>query len=173
MKVLMDNIACAKTKKCIFLKHSLEKLLVGLCRQLKSCQYQPALALIDTLPTELQWLDDKMILTEVHLLTSRVYCGVGNMPKAKASLTSSRTATSAIYCPPALQAQLDLQSGVLHAEEKDCSTPEDLNALLTIKLALRYATSRDVESMRAVVRVHQKQDLCAAILYKTKASPSP
>lgn len=63
-----------------------------------------------------------MILTEVHLLESRIYRGIGNFPKAKAALTSARTAANSIYCPPHLQAQLDLQSGVLHAEDKDYKT---------------------------------------------------
>ena len=40
----------------------------------------------------------------------------------QASLTSSRTAANSIYCPPALQSALDLQSGVLHAEDKDYTT---------------------------------------------------
>lgn len=52
-------------------------------RQLETQQYKPALALIDTLLTELKRLDDKMILTEVHLLESRVYRGIGNLAKAK------------------------------------------------------------------------------------------
>ena len=51
--------------------------------QLETSQYKAALALIDTLLTELKRLDDKMILTEVHLLESRVYRGIGNLAKAK------------------------------------------------------------------------------------------
>ena len=51
--------------------------------QLETSQYKPALSLIDTLLTELKRLDDKMVLTEVHLLESRVYRGIGNFPKAK------------------------------------------------------------------------------------------
>ncbi|KAI0050854.1 PCI-domain-containing protein [Auriscalpium vulgare] len=192
---LNDNIEWAKREKRIFLKQSLETRLVGL--QLELQQFKPAIALIDTLLAELRRLDDKMILTEVHLLESRVYRGVGNLPKAKSSLTSARTAANSIYCPPPLQAALDLQSGVLHAEDKDYTTaysyffetfenlsaqddpgalgalkymllckimlnlPEDVTSLLSIKLALKYAQLRDVESMRAIARAHQNRDLAA------------
>ncbi|KAF5376698.1 hypothetical protein D9615_007861 [Tricholomella constricta] len=198
--VLQDNIQWAKREKRIFLKHSLETRLVGL--HLDTRQYKAALASIDTLLTELKRLDDKMILTEVHLLESRVHRGIGNLAKAKASLTSARTAANSIYCPPHLQAALDLQSGILHAEDKDYTTaysyffetfenlssheeaeqgsgtggalgalkymllckvmlnlPEDVTSLLSIKLALKYAQMRDVESMRAIARAHQERNL--------------
>ncbi|KAI0086262.1 PCI-domain-containing protein [Irpex rosettiformis] len=193
MQVLQTNIDWAKQEKRIFLKHSLETRLIGL--QLDALQYKPALSLIDTLLTELKRLDDKMVLTEVHLLESRVYRGIGNFSKAKAALTSSRTAANSIYCPPHLQAQLDLQSGILHAEDKDYTTAysyffetfenlssqddpgalgalkymllckvmlnlsEDVNSLLSIKLAAKYAQLRDVESMRAIARAHQDRNL--------------
>jgi len=193
IKVLKENIDWAKREKRIFLKHSLETRLIGI--QLESSQFKPALSLIDTLLTELKRLDDKMILTEVHLLESRVYRGIGNLPKSKAALTSARTAANSIYCPPQLQASLDLQSGILHAEDKDYKTaysyfyetfenlssqddpgalgalkymllckvmlnlPEDVNALLSIKLAIKYAQLREVESMRAVAKAHQNRNL--------------
>ena len=141
IKVLKENIEWAKNEKRIFLKHSLETRLVVLCvvsgsthilkrkviltsscSQLEVHAYRDALSLIDTLLIELKRLDDKLILTEVHLLESRVYRGIGNLPKSKAALTSARTEANSIYCPPHLQAQLDLQSGVLHAEDRDYTT---------------------------------------------------
>lgn len=111
-------------------------------RQIETQHFRPALALIDTLLKELKRLDDKMILTEVHLLESRVNHATKNYAKAKvhcssfkcssncqlildlnqAALTSAKTAAAAIYCPPLLQAQLDMQSGILHTEDKDYKT---------------------------------------------------
>lgn len=85
MVTLEDNIEWAKREKRIFLKHSLETRLVSLL--LGDHQYKVALILIDTLLLELKRLDDKMVLTEVHLLESRVYRGIGNLAKAKVSPT--------------------------------------------------------------------------------------
>ncbi|KAG1742027.1 proteasome regulatory particle subunit [Suillus lakei] len=209
--VLTDNIEWSKREKRIFLKHSLEIRLVSL--QLEALQYKLALTRIDALLTELKRLDDKMILTEVHLLESRVYRGIGNLSKAKAALTSSRTAANSIYCPPHLQAALDLQSGVLHAEDKDYTTaysyfyetfenmssqddpaalnalkymllckvmlnmPEDVTSLLSIKLAVKYAQLREIESMRAIALAHQNRNLAdfekALRDYKHELSSDP
>ncbi|KAL8284030.1 hypothetical protein RQP46_005143 [Phenoliferia psychrophenolica] len=118
--VTKENIDWAKSEKRIFLKQNLETRLISL--YIDNHSYREALALIQTLLRELKKLDDKMILTEVHLLESRVNYALANHPKAKAALTSARTAANSIYCPPLLQAQLDMQSGVLHAEDKDYKT---------------------------------------------------
>ena len=78
-----------------------------------------ALVLINSLLTELKKLDDKQMLTEVHLTESRIYHTLENIPKSKASLTASRSAANSIYVSPLLQAEIDEMSGVLHCEEGD------------------------------------------------------
>ncbi|KAK5107279.1 hypothetical protein LTR62_001408 [Meristemomyces frigidus] len=117
------------TKSCIdwavsqrqgFLRQNLEVRLVSL--QMQKQSYYEALTLINGLLKELKRLDDKLVLVEVQLLESRVYHALGNVPKGRAALTSARTSAAAVYCPPLLQAGLDMQSGQLHAEDNDFNT---------------------------------------------------
>ncbi|KXJ17356.1 26S proteasome non-ATPase regulatory subunit 11A [Exaiptasia diaphana] len=98
----------------------MEARLIGLYHETK--KYTEALQIGSKLLKELKKLDDKVLLVEVQLLESKVYQELSNIPKSRAALTSARTTGNAIYCPPKLQASLDLQSGILHAEEKDFKT---------------------------------------------------
>ncbi|KAJ2788375.1 26S proteasome regulatory subunit rpn6, partial [Coemansia helicoidea] len=110
----------ARSENREYLRQSLETRLVSL--YLESRLYTEALQLISQLLYELKKLDDKMQLVEVHLLESRAYMALKNLAKSRAALTSARTAANSIYTPPPLQAQLDLQSGALHADEGDFKT---------------------------------------------------
>lgn len=123
------DIQISVTKSCIewaiserrsFLRQNLETRLIGLYLQKHS--YTEAITLINSLLKELKRLDDKMVLVEVQLLESRAYHALRNIPKSRASLTSARTSANAVYCPPLMQAGLDMQSGILHAEDKDYNT---------------------------------------------------
>jgi len=192
IEVCRENIEWAANEKRIFLKQSLETRLVAL--YLDNKMYHQALDLIAQLLKELKRLDDKMMLVEVQLLESRVCHALRNIPKSRAALTSARTSANAIYCPPLLQAALDMQSGILHAEEKDYKTAysyfyetfegfssqddaktvlalkymllckimlnltEDVHAIITGKVALKYAGS-EVEAMKAIANAHQNRSL--------------
>lgn len=118
--VTKESIEWAVSEKRVFLRQNLETRLVSL--YIEVSQFQPAITLINSLLKELKKLDDKIQLVEVHLLESRVYHLLRNMAKSRAALTSAKTAGNSVYCPPLLQASLDSQSGILHAEEKDYET---------------------------------------------------
>nr|NVI77791.1 regulatory particle non-ATPase 6 [Cucujiformia] len=116
-----DCIEWAKEERRTFLRQSLEARLVAL--YFDTGMFPEALTLGSTLLKELKKLDDKNLLVEVQLLESKTYHALSNLPKARAALTSARTTANSIYCPPKMQAALDLQSGILHAaDEKDFKT---------------------------------------------------
>lgn len=121
IKLCTENIEWAKNENRSFLRQNLEVRLIGL--YFENARYTEAISLGATLLKELKKLDDKQLLVEVQLLESKTYYAISNMSKARAALTSARTTANGIYCPPKLQASLDMMSGVLHsADEKDFKT---------------------------------------------------
>jgi len=121
VQLCKECIEWAKEERRTFLRQSLEARLIAL--YFDTGMFSEALALGSTLLKELKKLDDKNLLVEVQLLESKTYHALSNLPKVRAALTSARTTANAIYCPPKLQAALDLQSGILHAaDERDFKT---------------------------------------------------
>ncbi|KAL9967633.1 hypothetical protein ACROYT_G025907 [Oculina patagonica] len=194
MEVELCNecIEWAKEEKRTFLRQALEARLVGLYLDTKD--YTRALQIGSKLLKELKKLDDKALLVEVQLLESKVYHNLSNVPKSRAALTSARTTGNGIYCPPKLQASLDQQSGILHAEEKDFKTaysyfyeafegfdsidnpkavsalkymllckimlnsPDDVQSIISGKLALRYSGSQLV-AMKSIANASHNRSL--------------
>ncbi|KAJ2357153.1 26S proteasome regulatory subunit rpn6 [Coemansia erecta] len=148
----------AKSENREYLRQSLETRLVSL--YLDSQLYTDALALISQLLSELKKLDDRMQLVEVHLLESRVYMALKNLPKSRAALTSARTAANSIYTPPPLQAQLDLQSGTLHSDEGDFKTAYSY-FFETMEGLNVYANSRTVSESASAAANYEQQQLQA------------
>jgi len=121
VELCKECIEWAKSENRTFLRQALEARLIALF--FDTAAYNEALLLGATLLKELKKLDDKALLVEVQLLESKTYHALKNLPRARAALTSARTTANGIYCPPKLQAALDLQSGILHAaDEKDFKT---------------------------------------------------
>ncbi|XP_068750693.1 26S proteasome non-ATPase regulatory subunit 11-like [Montipora capricornis] len=194
MEVELCNecIEWAMQEKRTFLRQALEARLVGLYLDTKD--YTKALQIGSKLLKELKKLDDKALLVEVQLLESKVYHNLSNIPKSRAALTSARTTANGIYCPPKLQASLDQQSGILHAEEKDFKTaysyfyeafegfdsidnpkavaalkymllckimlnsPDDVQSIISGKLALRYSGSQLV-AMKSIANASHNRSL--------------
>jgi len=125
LEIAPNNLGIALCKECIqwskdekrvYLRQSLEAKLMFHYNRCE--QFQNAIDIGETLLTEVKKMDDKQMLIDVQLAESIAFHRLGNIQKARGSLTSARTAASAIYCPPKMQADLDLQSGILHAAEK-------------------------------------------------------
>ncbi|KAK6125670.1 LOW QUALITY PROTEIN: hypothetical protein DH2020_040596 [Rehmannia glutinosa] len=122
-----EIVQWTRAEKRTFLRQRIEARLAALL--LENKEYSEALNLLSGLIKE-KIRRDKLLLVEIDLLESKLHFSLRNLPKAKASLTAARTAANAIYVPPAQQGTIDLQSGILHAEEKDYKTAiQAFNAL--------------------------------------------
>jgi 26S proteasome regulatory subunit N6 len=110
---------CASEKRT-FLRRRVETRLCQLYLQQR--KFEDGLALLATLLRDVKKLDDKLLLVEIHLIETKTHFAVEHMPKAKAALTACKTNANAIHCPPLLQAEIDMWSGIVNAREKDYRT---------------------------------------------------
>lgn len=88
----------------------------------KTSKYNESLDLLQSLIYEVKKLEDKQLLVEISLFESQLFYSIHNIPKAKSSLTNARSLATSIYIAPLLQAQIDLQAGILQTEEGDYRT---------------------------------------------------
>ncbi|EAR95233.3 26S proteasome non-ATPase regulatory subunit (macronuclear) [Tetrahymena thermophila SB210] len=103
-----------------YLRHRIEIKLSVL--YLQRGDYTKALTIIEAILKETRKADDKHMLVEGQLIESKIHYALENYAKAKASLTASRACSNSIYCAPALQADIDMMTGILQCEDKDYKT---------------------------------------------------
>jgi len=115
-----DCIAWCVEGKRTFLRQRVEAKLAAL--YLSQSKFQPALELLTVLLKEVRKLDDKVLLVEGLVIETRIHLELKNVPKSKASLTAAKANANAIHCPPSLQADIDMLSGILNAREGDFKT---------------------------------------------------
>jgi 26S proteasome regulatory subunit N6 len=118
-RLLEELIDWCERDQRAFLKQSLQLRLAELF--LTQRQFTECLQLTEELILHFRRLDDKLSLVQANLLLSRAYFALKNVAKSRAALTAARTNANAVYCPPELLGRIDLQTGLLHAEETDFS----------------------------------------------------
>ncbi|OIR57623.1 MAG: 26S proteasome regulatory subunit N6, RPN6/PSMD11 [Amphiamblys sp. WSBS2006] len=114
---LLDLPVC-KTRQ--FLRQSLHKRLAGF--YLENERYTEALSLVSDLLKELKKAEDKLSAVEIHLLESRAYRELQNTQKASSALITAKAQANTVYCPPLLQTQLEIQSGLLSLDSGEPGT---------------------------------------------------
>ncbi|KAJ1611685.1 26S proteasome regulatory subunit Rpn6-like and PINT domain-containing protein [Cryptosporidium canis] len=119
-ELCLDCIEWCIEEKRTFLRHRITARLAMV--YLSSSQFVKGLEYVEKLIKEVKKVDDKILLVEVYLIESKLEYRIRNLPRSKASLTAARTNANSIHCPPLLQADIDLQSGIILADEGDFKT---------------------------------------------------
>uniref|UniRef100_A0A1I7SU79 PCI domain-containing protein n=2 Tax=Bursaphelenchus xylophilus TaxID=6326 RepID=A0A1I7SU79_BURXY len=121
VELVQESIQWASAQNRNFLRQTLQGRLVRLYNDLG--RYPQALQQATELVRELKKVDDKDLIVEVQLEESKACYHLSSLAKARAALTSARTTANSMYISPAMQADLDMQSGILHAaDERDFQT---------------------------------------------------
>jgi 26S proteasome regulatory subunit N6 len=115
-----ESIAWCRREKRAYLRHRIQSKLADL--YLQQNRFKESLDLVRHLLREVKKIDDKLLQVETELTESKIHFALQNTAVAKSALTAARAASHSVYCPPELQAQIDLQSGIICAAEHDFKT---------------------------------------------------
>jgi len=88
---------------------------------LKTGKYNETLSQVGPVIQELKKYDDKINLITLYVYESKAFYEIKNVSKSKSCLTSARVLAVSSYCPPNLQAQIDLLSGIYICDERNYS----------------------------------------------------
>lgn len=117
LKLLDTLVKWAESENKKMLKLDLEcKRIYAL---LKTGKYSDTLNQIGLVIQELKKYDDKINLITLYVYESKAFYEVKNISKSKSCLTSARVLAVSAYCPPQLQAQIDLLSGIYICDERN------------------------------------------------------
>ncbi len=120
IEVGKEIINWAIKEKRTFLKHRIQTKLASV--YLETRRYTDALKAIEEVLYEVRKLEDMLLLVDIHLVETKIYISLENVPKAKAALITVKTAATTVNLQPTVQAEIDLLSGYVAAEEKDYTT---------------------------------------------------
>lgn len=139
-------ITWAREEKQTFLRHRLQHRLAQVLHERNDAV--GALAVINPLLKEVRRLEDRSLLVDTHLLECKIYFSIKNLSKSSAALVAARTTANSIYCPPLQQAEIDMQSGVQHAHDRDMKTA--FSYLYEAFEGYRSLGDRSIEARRAL-----------------------
>lgn len=115
-----ECIEWATSQKRTFLRRSLQARLIRLHND--NASHTTALEMAGKLIAELKKMEDRELLVEVVLEESKAAFALNNPNKARTSLVMAKTVANTSFMTPVLQAAIDLQSGILCAEDNDFRT---------------------------------------------------
>jgi len=121
LKICQNCIEYCANESRNFLRQSLEVKLIDLLYL--SGEYSKATSLIHPLAHDLKKIENNEQLLRLRLTESKIYCSLANLQKSRTALTNARTLSNTIFISQILQADLDMQTGLLNAlEHKDYKT---------------------------------------------------
>lgn len=107
--------ADAENKKMLRLDLECKKIYA----LLRTGRYAETLSQTGPVIQELKKYDDKINLITLYVYESKAYYEVKDVSRSKSCLTSARVLAVSAYCPPQLQAQIDLLSGIYICDERN------------------------------------------------------
>ncbi|VIO91316.1 Uncharacterized protein BM_BM10679 [Brugia malayi] len=187
LALCVEYVQWAKQQNRIFLRHTLEVRLIRLLNEIG--RHTDVLTMGAKLRNELKKVESKDIQLEVHLEESKAAFALNNLNRSRIALIAARAIANSSCIDNKLQAQLDMESGILNMEEDHdfrtafsyfyeafenfdingekimLNEEREIGLLLSSKLAAKYS-GRDLDAMKDIASAFENrclQSYCKAI----------